>query len=316
MCGIVGYVGPSAGEPPAARGPQAPRVPGLRLGRHRDALQRELHDPPLAGQARQPRREARRGPGHGRASGSGTRAGRRTAGRPRRTRTRMTRLLGQDRRRPQRHHRELRRAQGGAGGRGPPFHERDRHRGLRARGRGRVPGRSARRGAARPCGKLSGAYAVLVSSSREPGVLVAARSGPPIVLGLGKGENFVASDPVALVPWTRDVIFLEDGDVARVDVAGARVVEPRRATGSSGPFTGSCGMPWRRRRAATGTSWPRRSTSSRRRSRRPSAARSRSRPGSSTSTRRCSRPSASRSSTACCCWPAAPRGTRRWSASS
>src|SRR5262245_20574729 len=73
-------------------------------------------------------------------------------------------------------------------------------------------------------GKLTGAYAVLVTSSREPGVLVAARSGPPIVLGLGEGENFVASDPVALVPWTRDVIFLEDGDVARVDVSGARVV--------------------------------------------------------------------------------------------
>ena len=72
--------------------------------------------------------------------------------------------------------------------------------------------------------KLTGAYAVLVSSSREPGVLVAARSGPPIVLGLGNGENFVASDPVALVPWTRDVVFLEDGDVARVDAAGVRIV--------------------------------------------------------------------------------------------
>src|SRR5262252_8636895 len=73
--------------------------------------------------------------------------------------------------------------------------------------------------------KLTGAYAVLVTSSREPGVLVAARSGPPIVLGLGQGENFVASDPVALVPWTRDVVFLEDGDVARVDAAGVRVAD-------------------------------------------------------------------------------------------
>ena len=72
-------------------------------------------------------------------------------------------------------------------------------------------------------GKLHGAYAVLISSSREPGVLVAARSGPPIVLGLGQGENYVASDPVALVPWTRDVIFLEDGDVARVDREGVRI---------------------------------------------------------------------------------------------
>ena len=74
--------------------------------------------------------------------------------------------------------------------------------------------------------RLTGAYAVLVSSSREPGVLVAARSGPPIVLGLGQGENYVASDPVALAPWTKDVIFLEDGDVARVDAQGIRVVNP------------------------------------------------------------------------------------------
>jgi glucosamine--fructose-6-phosphate aminotransferase (isomerizing) len=73
--------------------------------------------------------------------------------------------------------------------------------------------------------KLTGAYAVLIASSREPGVLVAARSGPPIVLGLGEGENFVASDPVALVPWTRDVVFLEDGDVARVDAKGVRIVD-------------------------------------------------------------------------------------------
>jgi glucosamine--fructose-6-phosphate aminotransferase (isomerizing) len=72
---------------------------------------------------------------------------------------------------------------------------------------------------------LRGAYAVVVSSSEEPGVLVAARSGPPIVLGIGEGENFVASDPVALVPWTRDVIFLEDGDVARVDARGIRIVD-------------------------------------------------------------------------------------------
>jgi len=72
---------------------------------------------------------------------------------------------------------------------------------------------------------LVGAYAVVVSSADEPGVLVAARSGPPIVLGLGEGENFVASDATAILPWTRRVIFLEDGDVARVDAATIRIVD-------------------------------------------------------------------------------------------
>ena len=75
----------------------------------------------------------------------------------------------------------------------------------------------------RAVANLSGAYAVLVSTSAEPGVLVAARSGPPIVIGIGEGENYVASDPVALAPWTRDVLFLEDGDIARVDASGIRI---------------------------------------------------------------------------------------------
>jgi glucosamine--fructose-6-phosphate aminotransferase (isomerizing) len=71
--------------------------------------------------------------------------------------------------------------------------------------------------------RLTGAYAVLVSSSAEPGVLVAAREGPPIALGLGENENWVASDPVALLPWTREMVFLEDGDVARVDAKSVRI---------------------------------------------------------------------------------------------
>jgi glucosamine--fructose-6-phosphate aminotransferase (isomerizing) len=74
-------------------------------------------------------------------------------------------------------------------------------------------------------GSLTGAYAVVVSSAAEPGVLVATRSGPPIVLGIGSGENYVASDPVALSAWTRDVIFLEDGDVARLDASGIRICD-------------------------------------------------------------------------------------------
>jgi len=64
--------------------------------------------------------------------------------------------------------------------------------------------------------RLRGMYALVLFSADEPGVLYTAKYGPPIVLGKGQGENFVASDPTALLSYTRELIFLEDGDVARV----------------------------------------------------------------------------------------------------
>lgn len=65
--------------------------------------------------------------------------------------------------------------------------------------------------------QLEGAYAIAVMSSREPQHLVATREGSPLVVGLGYGENFVASDPLALRMVTDQFIYLHDGDV--VDVA-------------------------------------------------------------------------------------------------
>jgi glutamine---fructose-6-phosphate transaminase (isomerizing) len=64
--------------------------------------------------------------------------------------------------------------------------------------------------------RLKGMYALVLFSADEPGVLYALKWGPPIVLGIGKGENFVASDATALLPHTRDLVFLEDGDLARI----------------------------------------------------------------------------------------------------
>ena len=64
--------------------------------------------------------------------------------------------------------------------------------------------------------QLEGAYGTVIMDQREPGQLVVARSGSPLVIGLGIGENFVASDQLALLPVTREFIYLEEGDVASV----------------------------------------------------------------------------------------------------
>ncbi len=61
-----------------------------------------------------------------------------------------------------------------------------------------------------------GAYAVGFVSNREPGVVVGARKGSPLLVGVGQGENFLASDASALLARTRDVIYLEEGDVVEV----------------------------------------------------------------------------------------------------
>ena len=64
--------------------------------------------------------------------------------------------------------------------------------------------------------KLKGAYAIGVISRSEPGRLIAARRGSPLVIGIGIGEHFIASDALALLPVTRKFIFLQDGDVADI----------------------------------------------------------------------------------------------------
>ena len=64
--------------------------------------------------------------------------------------------------------------------------------------------------------ELEGAYALGVISKEEPGRLVAARSGSPLVIGVGIGEYFIASDVAALLPVTQRFIFLEEGDVADI----------------------------------------------------------------------------------------------------
>jgi glucosamine--fructose-6-phosphate aminotransferase (isomerizing) len=64
--------------------------------------------------------------------------------------------------------------------------------------------------------ELEGIYALVLLHKDEPQTLVGARLGPPLVVGFGEGEHFLASDIPALLPYTRDFLFLEDGEVVTV----------------------------------------------------------------------------------------------------
>ena len=72
-------------------------------------------------------------------------------------------------------------------------------------------------------GRMQGIYAIACLHADDPNRILAARSGPPLVIGLGENETFLASDVVPLLRHTRRVIFLEDGDVAELTRTGAAI---------------------------------------------------------------------------------------------
>jgi glucosamine--fructose-6-phosphate aminotransferase (isomerizing) len=87
--------------------------------------------------------------------------------------------------------------------------------------------------------ELEGVFAFAVMSARQPDTLVGARNGPPLVVGLGEGESFLASDIPAFLSHTRSVMFLDDGEVAVLTPSGLRLLngngeaisrEPTRVT--------------------------------------------------------------------------------------
>jgi len=64
--------------------------------------------------------------------------------------------------------------------------------------------------------KVIGAYAIVIMSANEPDLLIAARKGSPMVIGVGKGEYFIASDATPIVEYTKNVIYLNDNEVAYI----------------------------------------------------------------------------------------------------
>ncbi|MBP2169020.1 glucosamine--fructose-6-phosphate aminotransferase (isomerizing) [Erwinia toletana] len=73
--------------------------------------------------------------------------------------------------------------------------------------------------------QLRGAYGMVIMDSRDPSRVVAARSGSPLVIGRGVGENFIASDQLALLPVTRRFIYLEEGDIAEITRRDVTIID-------------------------------------------------------------------------------------------
>ena len=89
--------------------------------------------------------------------------------------------------------------------------------------------------------RLKGSFAFLALSSKEPERLIAIRKESPLIIGLGKGEYFVASDAPALLPYTKRVIFMKDGQMAILSRGG---LELKDFSGTPVPFQ-AVELPWR-----------------------------------------------------------------------
>jgi glucosamine--fructose-6-phosphate aminotransferase (isomerizing) len=120
--------------------------------------------------------------------------------------------------------------------------------------------------------QVEGAYGIAVVSADEPGRIVVARKGSPLVIGVGEGECLIASDPSALISHTRRVIYLDDGDVALVTADSVDITDLNHAPIDRDVAELEFEVSARWRRAASSISCSRRSMSSRNPSATPCAA--------------------------------------------
>jgi glucosamine--fructose-6-phosphate aminotransferase (isomerizing) len=88
--------------------------------------------------------------------------------------------------------------------------------------------------------RLQGSFALAIMAREQPDVLVGVRQQTPLVVGLGEDEGYIASDIAALLPYTREVLVLEDGDVAEVRRGGTTVTDFHGRPRERRPFT----VPW------------------------------------------------------------------------
>ena len=78
---------------------------------------------------------------------------------------------------------------------------------------------------AKAVSEVVGAYAISVIANDNPGKIVATRFGPPLIIGLSKTEQYVASDVAAILEYTKDVIYLDDGEIATVTGNGVKTID-------------------------------------------------------------------------------------------
>ena len=228
MCGIVGYVGPKPLLPVLMDGLRRLEYRGYDSAGVAVVRDGQTGDPPQRRQAVATSRTCSRSSRSRASSASATRAGRRTAGRPRRTRIRIATARGRIvvvHNGIIENYLELKQELTAEGHRFVTETDTEIVAHLvETESRGDGLAAAVRRALTH----LRGLFALVLISADDPDTIVAVRNGPPVVVGLGEDEFFVASDIPAILSHTRDVVFLDDREIAVVTRAGVAVQRLRR----------------------------------------------------------------------------------------